>query len=194
MVTAAGARGGKGVCTRWPGLSPMVQLTVALEKDAVLEVVVGQMGRDACDNNVNRIHLCEMAISSIEEALNCSMQWESTVPTEVNMYDGSGGAGGGSLVRHLGSIMLPYVLVGGGGGESSHFPNLTKAQNVSRMEDKNGKRTQGFTPGPGTRPINAGKQAFRQGGMSWHGRQVTCFVVATPTLICRFADCRKRQW
>ena len=159
VVTAAGARGGKGVCTRWPGLSPMAQLTIALEKDAVLEVVVGQMGRDACDNNVNGLALCDMAISNIEEALNCSRQWESLVPTEVNMYDGGGGAGGGTLLRHAGDTLPidPIVLVGGGGGESGHFPNITEEQNMNRVAQKNGQVTQGFSPGPGTRPLNAGK-------------------------------------
>ena len=161
VVTVAGARGGKGVCTRRPGLSPMAQLTVTLEKDAVLEVVVGQMGRDACDNNVNGIHLCDVVISDIAEAVNCSMQWESMVPTEVNLYDGGGGAGGGSLLRHTGST-IPIVLVGGGGGESAQFPNITEEQNMWRVTEKNGQVSQGFTTGPGTRPVAAGKQAFRQ--------------------------------
>ena len=138
----------------------MAQLTIALEKDAVLEVVVGQMGGDACDNNVNGLALCDMAISNIEEALNCSRQWESLVPTEVNMYDGGGGAGGGTLLRHPGDT-LPIVLVGGGGGESGHFPNITEEQNMDRVAEKNGQRTQGFSPGPGTRPVDAGKHAFR---------------------------------
>ena len=71
-MTAAGARDGKGVCTRWPGLSPMAQLTIALEKDAVLEVVVGQMGRDACNNNVNGLALCDMAISNIDTHTNAN--------------------------------------------------------------------------------------------------------------------------
>ena len=195
VVTVAGARGGKGVCTHWPGLSPMAQLTVTLEKDAVLEVVVGQMGRDACDNNVNSIHLCDVAISNIPEAVNCSMQWESMVPTLVNMFDGGGGAGGGSLLRHTGST-IPIVLVGGGGGESAQFPNITEEQNMQRVTEKNGQVSQGFTTGPGTRPVGAGKQAFRRGGVhiimtgkGGHGSQLLLQLCN-----CRFADCRKRWW
>ena len=180
-MAAAGARGGKGVCTRWPGLSPTAQLTIALEKDAVLEVVVGQMGRDACDNNVNGLALCDMAISNIEEALNCSRQWESLVPTEVNMYDGGGGAGGGTLLRHAGSE-TPIVLVGGGGGESGHFPNITKEQNVDRVAEKNGKLTQGFSPGPGTRPLNAGNLNHRPLGRKE--------IASTYIYVYRYISCQ----
>ena len=172
MLTAAGARGGMGVCTRWPGLSPVAQRTIALEKNAILEVVVGQMGRDACDNNVNGIAFCDMAISTIEEAVNCSMQWENMVPLEVNMYDGGGGAGGGTLVRFTGST-TPIILVGGGGGESSHFPNITEEQYMRRVAEKNGQVTQGFTTGPGTRPVDAGKEALRQGHIQLPSYDIT---------------------
>ena len=173
MLTAAGARGGMGVCTRWPGLSPVAQRTIALEKNAILEVVVGQMGRDACDNNVNGIALCDMGISDIDEAVSCSMQWESMVPPQVNLYDGGGGAGGGTLVRRTG-LITPIILVGGGGGESGHFPNITEEQNMSRVAEKNGQITQGFTKGPGTRPVDAGEEALRQRHIQLPSYDITC--------------------
>ena len=54
-------------------------------------------------------------------------------------------------------------MVGGGGGESSHFPNITEEQNMRRMQEMNGQVTQGFTSGPGTRPVDTGEEVFRQG-------------------------------
>ena len=77
-VTASGGRGGRGVCTRWPGLSPIVQIErVFLQKGTVLEVSVGHQGTDACSNNPHSVYLCQLNITTIAEAVSCSSQWQN---------------------------------------------------------------------------------------------------------------------
>ena len=145
-VTASGGRGGLGVCTRWPGVSIIVQIEhVFLQEGTVLEVSVGHQGTDACSNNPQSVSLCQLNITTIAEAVSCSSQWRNISNSEV--HDGGGGGGGGSLIRYLKNDTV-ILLVGGAGGESAQYDNIDRQLKNAR---------EGFTNRfSGSRPNSAG--------------------------------------
>ena len=153
VVTASGGRGGLGVCTRWPGRSPIIRTTLHLQKGSVLEVSIGHHGGDACSNNPRNVPLCNLDIKTIAEAVNCSSRWQNISGGSMHV-DGGGGGGGGSLVRYQNGTVL--VLVAGGGGESAQVPaDFNESKNNTRRDVKDAALNP-FAPASGTRPINAG--------------------------------------
>ena len=163
ILTISGGRGGKGVCTHWPGISPVVQSVLEIQKETKLEVVAGHHGVDACANNRKEIELCDWSITSIADAVNCSTRWMAIASEQQSgqalLYDGGGGAGGASVVRYEGTNDADGILImiGGGGGESAIFPSITLSQNESRAAKKNAKSDNSFTVASGIRPVSAGE-------------------------------------
>ena len=155
ILTIAGARGGKGVCSPWAGLAPVFQSSATYHDRLTFELAIGQRGGDACGSTEWE---CLPVNSTIQELVECSDSWQSQ-PSGIVLGDGGGGGGGGTQLQRVSGQthgVDRIIVAAGGGGEGATFPNISSTANETRANMKNGDTMLDRTS-PGTVVVDTGK-------------------------------------